>query len=184
MPNAADPLLFQIDSQLVSAIAGLIGLVVVAIITAIIGPIMVARYQRKNVNDTEKRLESKIESAKFAVTNEHKTHLRDDIDAIRDTLEELVSSKEQQSSQITALFSQMASQRARDKRRDKALVSVAKSIVGIRSDVAGLYDRDTSELEEVPELERAIEELENTTPRSTLSRLRRGAVGFADEETP
>lgn len=189
------PVLVQIDTELIGIIITGICLVTAAIVTAILGPILVVRYQRKQATATERRLAQKIDDkiatvntnvdeAKFAVTNEHKTHIREDLDGIKGSLDELVKDREQQSSKITALFSQQANQRARDKKRDRALASMAKAIIGVRTDVASLYDRDTSDLEEMSELDDAIRELERTTPRSTLPKQVLGDIGFAHEETP
>lgn len=193
--SVADPLILQVDSTLAAAlVAGFVG-IVVCIIGTIVSPILLARLQNRRQQDSETRIKqdlteklkpvtTNIDETKFAVTNEHRSHIRDDIDGMVSKLDELVEAKEQQSSQIRAIFAQIGNQRAREKRRDRALASVAKAVIGVRTDVAALYDRDTSELEEVPELEDAIQELEKTTPRSTLTQARGEGLGFADEETP
>lgn len=190
----AEPLILQVDSQMVTAVIGGSVALLVAIISAILGPILVARYQARRQAETEGRLSAQLEEAKkslgrqvqqttFAVTNEHGTHIRDDVDAIKAAVDELVVGKAEQSSQIRALFSQQTNLRSRERKRDNALASVARAIIGIRGDVASLYDQDTGDLEDARDLEEAIAELEHTTPRSRLPRTRGAAIPSLDEET-
>lgn len=192
---STEPLILQIDSQIaVALITGIVALVVV-IVSAILGPILVARYSSRRAAETEARLSdqlaqttdsltTKVAETTFAVTNEHESHLREDVDAIKSAVDSLVTGKAEQSSQIRALFAQQNNTRTRERTRDRALASVAKAIIGIRGDVAALYDRDTGDLEDTRNLERAIDELEHTTPRSSLPVTKPHAVPSLDEETP